>query len=370
MVKAKKQESSCFNRFFDSLVPAVGQRFSALDGLRGLAALSVMFFHYFCMDFDKLTPLPRSAGVSVTLFFALSAFLLFHPIASGRKLDIKKYYLKRVLRIYPAYLVAIALSIALIGIKYPNSSISAPNILSHLFFVHTFTEWHHSIVGPAWSLGAEVQFYLLLPLIALALRKNAALKIGIAVLLLCPLIAFRPQSGFWLLLWGMNLPYLFLPFLSGIVAAYSVSKGYAPAISRFGLLALIIYCFLPIPMPVGLSPLLRLSVSVRGLLLAVLCYLAIVGMASSKDYLVRLCNLRALRMCGICSYGIYIYHHQLFVFLRGSELWVVAIPVALILAVMSYLIIEMPAMQLLTRTNASANVTRSIHALAASLKYR
>src|SRR5438105_12280270 len=96
-----------------------GQRFRELDSLRGLAALIVVFHHFFWMWFyhqtERTDPAfllfyPLIAGhESVILFFLLSGFVLSVPYLRGRSQPYGTFLLRRVLRIYCPYFFALVL---------------------------------------------------------------------------------------------------------------------------------------------------------------------------------------------------------------------------------------------------------------------
>lgn len=94
-----------------------GHTFRSLDGLRGIAALSVVCFHYRVYMPEVW---PRSAYLAVDLFFLISGFVLSHAY-SGRlsaSLSVGRFMLARLVRLYPLYLfgTAIAISISLFGV--------------------------------------------------------------------------------------------------------------------------------------------------------------------------------------------------------------------------------------------------------------
>jgi len=115
-----------------------------LDGLRALAALMVFVHH--------ATPGTYLGGwdAGVLVFFTLSGYLLYRPFLQG-PVDVRAYAIRRVLRIYPAYLVAA------VGIAVLNGYDLDP--------MGVITMGNTTVIV-AWTLQIEVVFYLLLPLIA------------------------------------------------------------------------------------------------------------------------------------------------------------------------------------------------------------
>ena len=155
----------------------------SLDGLRAIAALSVLTFHAIQLTRDHL--LLAGADLSfiafylqtgVHLFFILSGFLLFTPYAramlDARPLpSARRFFQRRALRILPAYWVCLAI-LVLAGLPNYLSIFGLKDILFHLALVHDDSYFFsRSIEGPFWTLAVEAQFYLLLPLAAVGMSR-------------------------------------------------------------------------------------------------------------------------------------------------------------------------------------------------------
>lgn len=166
----------------------------ALDGLRAAAVGLVLLFHAWNQQPDFLTPgqweerYPMYyTRTGVHLFFVLSGFLLFLPYArwlfdrAGRPSAIK-FYKRRVLRVVPAYLVCLTL-LTLAG---PHTLATAEDWLLHTTFFFTIRPQSvFAINGVFWTMAVEVQFYLLLPVLAWAAyllsRRMGPLKAAVAL---------------------------------------------------------------------------------------------------------------------------------------------------------------------------------------------
>ncbi len=176
---AADARGGAWERWRARLWPLEGGRGSipALDGLRALAALSVLVYHatsvagaQTVIDGHNLTWMYFYTESGVDLFFTLSGFLLFLPYARAI-LDGKPgprartFYRRRALRILPAYYVClgvVALAETLMG-----WGPSAGNIAAHLVLLHDiWPAFNRTISGPFWTLAVEWQFYLLLPWVA------------------------------------------------------------------------------------------------------------------------------------------------------------------------------------------------------------
>ena len=161
---------------------------AVLDGVRAMACLLVLFFHVNVISRDGHTwqvavrPLTSAvagsialAGSSgVTLFFVLSGFLLFLPYAKSHLFEstwpsARLFYLRRALRIVPAYYAALFLIILLFHPEYLQPGHWKDVGLFLIFFMDA-PQTYQQINGPFWTLAVEWQFYMLLPLLALAMR--------------------------------------------------------------------------------------------------------------------------------------------------------------------------------------------------------
>ena len=137
-----------------------------VEAWRGLAAWMVVYAHFWAFSGNDWLPL-RFAHTGVDLFFVLSGFV-FAPYLWGKALSPWAFAIRRFFRIYPAYVLALAVYI---GLKLQAGH--APlYVWEHLTFWHVQSrEMAFYYNPPFWSLPAEVEFYLLLPLLAWGLRQ-------------------------------------------------------------------------------------------------------------------------------------------------------------------------------------------------------
>jgi peptidoglycan/LPS O-acetylase OafA/YrhL len=177
---ATQPSATSRSRFLTALLPLNSGpgEIASVDGLRAIAALSVMLFHsYWLVSRNVIT-----GGIDVTflwyygqtgvhLFFVLSGFLLFMPFAramlNGRPLpSTLRFFQRRALRILPAYWVCLAVLAAFQFQQLANIT-GLENIVAHIFLLHDdFYDFNRAIEGPFWTLAVEAQFYLILPLLA------------------------------------------------------------------------------------------------------------------------------------------------------------------------------------------------------------
>lgn len=162
------------------------ERLYALDALRGIAALAVVFWHWQHFFFQGALPGPlqredqplyslfslfyRHGGDAVSLFFSLSGFIFFWLFSQGlaqREISGKQFFLERFSRIYPLHLLTF-LAVALLQKIYSAHTGNA--------FVYPFNDAWHALLnvflapawgleqgwsfnGPAWSISVEVLLY-------------------------------------------------------------------------------------------------------------------------------------------------------------------------------------------------------------------
>ena len=171
-----------------------------LDGLRGIAIAFVMWFHVWEITWQgaaftvfgreiDFTFLARMGFVGVEIFFFVSGFCLFWPyaraLAERRPMPtIKHFAYRRFIKIVPSYLLALVVLVALGSERDRSLDDGIKDVLAHVFFVHTwFQSYFGSIDGVLWSLGVEVQFYVIFPLVVLAfVRWPRATALGLVAL--------------------------------------------------------------------------------------------------------------------------------------------------------------------------------------------
>lgn len=194
-----------------------GGTIASLDGVRALACLTVAGFHISEITRDTHVWSPGQepfiaalllAGFSgVTLFFVLSGFLLFMPYARALLFksswpSARRFYSRRALRIIPAYYVCLFTLILLQHREYLQPNHWGQLALFLTFFMDSTKATYMAINGPFWTLAVEWQFYLLLPLLVLAIRALIARcspgkRLPALVLCLLALMAWGMISQFW-----------------------------------------------------------------------------------------------------------------------------------------------------------------------------
>ncbi len=183
-----------------------GNLIPEIDGLRFLAIISVFIYHLAgnvllhspanysqSLRSNGLFLVTQILNVGVPLFFVISGFVLSLPFASahqggGKTVSLKKYFLRRLTRLEPPYLLCLLLLFALkVQAAKGTAGSLFPNLIASMFYVHNATFARPSDIDfVAWSLEIEVQFYILAPLLATVfmIRGAAVRRSVLAVLIL------------------------------------------------------------------------------------------------------------------------------------------------------------------------------------------
>jgi peptidoglycan/LPS O-acetylase OafA/YrhL len=365
------------DRVPDAVAPPSGNpRFPAVDGLRAMAALSVVIFHadQFSGAGGILGRLCGHLDVGVAVFFAITGFLLYRPyfasaMSNVPRVPVRVFYVRRVLRIVPAYWLAL---IALSPLLTYARPLGLPNVL----FLQIYRpDWSRTGIPPGWSVCVEMSFYLLLPVYALLLnrwwghlgreaRRNAELRLlaAMAVVSIClRILVHREVHSVFMV---DPIPTTFGWFAGGMaLAVISVEPGkvggYAVAIVRkypWAVWAAALFCYALTIGTVGEIETESVFIFVDYGAIALLVLAPFVlGEASFGG--ARFAVTRPVAWLGLVSYGIYLYHYPFIqeihrIYPDGSpslKLVVYAafsIAAAVMCAALSYYIVERPALKL------------------------
>lgn len=196
----------------------------SIELLRGLAALLVVFAHYRAMT-GLDSGILGFSYTGVDLFFVLSGFV-FAPYFFGRKIGIAAHFVRRFFRLYPLY--AVALIVYALLLWQPNTS--GKYLLKHALFLHTLESREIAFhFNPAfWSLPPEVEFYIVLPVLAFftgTLRPILVITV-IAAFVHVAIAWFSPSypAVNIISLGNVHLPGLLVEFMFGVIAWWAVGR--------------------------------------------------------------------------------------------------------------------------------------------------
>ncbi len=176
-----------------SRITTSGNFIPEIDGLRFVAIVSVVLFHLFgfienkdgsvynnTYNFDFIANFLKNGNFGVQLFFVLSGFILGLPFAKhylkdSNKVSLKSYFLRRISRLEPPYVIVMFL--LLIGNIFISKNLSNTegfqSFLASVAYMHNFIYAEPSLINTvAWSLEIEIQFYILAPILSLFFSIN------------------------------------------------------------------------------------------------------------------------------------------------------------------------------------------------------
>jgi peptidoglycan/LPS O-acetylase OafA/YrhL len=201
----------------------------ALDGVRALAILLVLSFHF--AEYSSLVRYFRAGYIGVDVFFVLSGFLITTLLIRERMangaISIPAFYARRALRLFPALIASIILAVVLASTFAPPGMERATfeGLPWVVFYASDFAKLGHlGLLGGTWSLAIEEQFYLVWPwvlLMFLAICRGKR-RLGIMALTLALLAVLD-------MLWSAHL---------GDIRAYFTLDGHAMGLLAGAALAL------------------------------------------------------------------------------------------------------------------------------------
>jgi len=221
------------------------QQLPELDFFRSMAILLVFFYHFYVVvgqhqissGFIWLDRLFLSGSVGVDLFFVLSGFLLpfsIHNAIQKNNFHLRAYFKKRFLRIAPAYYFSLLVALIITPV-YLAANSGLLNIGAHLLFIHNFwRDFHGAILGVGWTLGIEMQFYVVVPFLVLVFFKRVKtmlLVLGLA--LLCSWLYRYSLFNYYYPSWDFWDKFIFTDQLLGRIDQFILGMGSAFIFIRY-----------------------------------------------------------------------------------------------------------------------------------------
>ncbi|WP_338384861.1 acyltransferase [Escherichia coli] len=349
-----------------------------LTWLRGIAALLVIVSHcvrttespYSSIDTPSDIILFNSLDLgsfAVTLFFCLSGATLYLNHKNDKTLaDTASFIVKRIFRIYPAFIFAI-LAYVLLGNIYVEwygeprgiwiDNIALPysyvDVFKHLFLLYDLIGNPYIINGAFWSLPVEFRYYLLFPVALFLMRKSGPTSVMALALLLACSVYFMP--------WKPSMPHFFLlspSFFGGMLAAYLYERNGKPL--KYSLLIIILSLVLASLVWMFRDDLPNQYKALRYYNFNVLLCIIIVYFSLRTNVINYSMKIRsALGFLGNVSYSLYLLHQLVltFVFIICMKIGItgdakilfifpITVAVSLLFAWASYKFIEKPGVRL------------------------
>lgn len=342
------------------------RRLRGVDGLRAVAAVSVLVYHVWRDSAPDGEPI-EIAGVDsvaphmrhgVTLFFVLSGFLLFRPFAAAaiEKAPLprlRRYFVNRALRILPAYWVILVVTGLVLDAAllrgppgdYYVGELALDNLLVCAALIQNYSDdTLYTGIAPAWSLAVEALWYLVLPLLALlaafaaararsaahrahAALVPAALMIAVAITGKAAVIHFVDwtagvESSFWstadFFAYGMIVAVLSIELEAGRLHLPRWWRGAAMGVIAAIVLAVALFGENNLEPGGGRS---QASNAAMAIICALLLALVVLSQDGKRDSrLVRLLDARAVVAVGVASYSLFLWNDPISLWLREHGL--------------------------------------------------
>ena len=303
--------------------------------------------------------------LGVDLFFFISGFCLYYPYARAaleRRAapTLGRFFERRAMKIVPSYLIALAVFAIVYRAEFASPQDALWQMLAHLTFLHPLSaETFGSISGPLWTIGIEVQFYVLFPLIILGFTRSPIIGyLALAVLAEAyrwTIGALGLGTSFW---WINQLPAVIDIFGAGMLAAHAYvslrSRARAVDTSRATVISLTAFlCAI-----VGLAVVSLIGsttnpdaahdwFNAHRILIGPLCFVLVVSTFFAVPPWKSVVATRALVFFSTISYNLYLWHLEIIVWVHNmglSPVWtfVVSLPCAVVVATLFTYYVERP----------------------------
>lgn len=342
------------------------QHFKGINGLRAFAALSVVVFHI--NHSLHLFGLPRGpelnlAGFGVSIFFSISGFLITYLLIKEKSItanvNIRSFYMRRILRIWPLYFIVLLTSlITAWNIQKDSLPGTLPFYVAFLANVPFVLGTSLPFLGHFWSIAIEEQFYLFWPWI-IRQSKNILKAVTLFTVVYVSLrILFRTVE----IVYGYELLYLYIHVSRfdcmsiGAIGAILLHSG-NPWFLKFTTNKIIqLLSWAPILLLSGNS--FHIASVIDHEIMAMVTVVLMVNVSINDRSLVKLDN-RFFNFLGNISYGIYMIHPLVIFFyslilislnvpesIRYIMTYIGVLALTILFAHLSYRYIESPFLRL------------------------
>ncbi|RZK74012.1 MAG: acyltransferase [Pedobacter sp.] len=301
-----------------------GEKLPSLDGLRGISIILVMLVHIrVTAGFPTFLEAPlREAGFGVEIFFVISGFLISYLLMAEeyrtRKNDILRFYLKRVLRVVPAFLVYLAFILLQ---PFEKVDIDIKSLIHIFTFTINFDPNATWVVRHFWTLGIEEQFYILWPLLFLLFKNHRKTILILTILYSCVVRVLNYKYGiseFTLYPFFYISDSIMIGVLGGIyifenpnVLDSSLFKSI-----RYQLAAIVIILVLLTLFHFKIAGYITIPFKITITSICIL-YLILSNIRRSDNFIYQILNNRILSYIGLMSYSLYLWQQF---FLNGRTM--------------------------------------------------
>jgi peptidoglycan/LPS O-acetylase OafA/YrhL len=334
----------------------------SLNGLRAIAIAFVILDHLRYGHNCPCTVYSFSnylavGSFGVQIFFVISGFLITGLLLKEKvqtsTINLKKFYVRRAIRIIPAFYFFLVVMIVLKSINIAH--VNNPAIIASFLFVSNFGNFHSQwLVAHTWSLSVEEQFYLLWPLVLIFLpRKYYFVLAGVIIYNLFYYYLRYYHPLFVLRFFLITAPAL----VTGAALSIALYKGWLKNIHRTLIhpifaLSLAFAAIIYLPRAFKFAPFFYTPFDyiLSSLFIGIFIYHAV--NCNPKSLLFRVLNFSVINYIGVLSYSIYLWQQPFFASQANYRIYPywAEFPknmiLILIAALMSYYLIEKPFLRL------------------------
>jgi len=318
---------------------------SFINSARGVAILMVVICHcgvLYTFESKYIRELYAYGQLGVQLFFLVSAYTLCYSSDNrgNEKNGVISFYIRRYFRIFPVYYFGILLYYLISVSNHEGEQYTFSNIIANVFFYHGFVpSANNAIVPGGWSIGTEMIFYLIFPLLYSFLKKDYMILKSMIIVVLCYLLIYLMKIEVKIAtFWYYNILTQLPAFLVGInfyrFSKKLVLKNAVLIFTIFTIFTVILWVLkLAIFIPVSAS-------------------FSFCGLVKILEY--NIFNFKFLENLGKVSYSVYLLHFIFVFYLLPNQSHYIFIPIYIIvttistyfLAVLSEQYLERPFIQL------------------------
>ena len=339
-----------------------------MDGFRAISIILVVISHG---RFSRGFPFQNSelslsimGSLGVTVFFVISGFLITYLLltedSKNGRINVKFFYVRRVIRIIPVYmlyLIFVFLCIIFVSLRgnFHHINFSTPNLVHLLTFTVNFDKNIIPVFQHFWSLSVEEQFYFIWPATLIIFRKHLKIVVLIFIVFCCLSRVFAdkfPAYAVFTLSPFFNFAdSIFIGAFGGILFSENKNICKLKMFSNYGLQLIMVVLIVAFKYFSGTRRVDMIALPLGNTIISLaIMFLIFSYIIPSEKLIFKILNYKAVVHIGVLSYSIYIW--QQFFFMGNTGVWRIFpynIVEVYFVALASYYLWEQPFLKLKNR---------------------